>query len=503
MLKNLNRKLIMAEKKYFLAFDLGASSGRAILGTLADAKLDLQEVHRFENGHKRIGNSLFWDFPALAEELKKGLGKAAEITRDIAAIGIDTWGVDYVLFDRDSKEMVRLPYHYRDERGDRAVPEVQKIISKDDLYKRTGIQFMSLNTIYQLTAHRLENAADLQNAVFLPIPDALAFALGGDFTAEYTHVSTGNMLDPFKRDWDWDLIDKLKLPRDIFPKIVQPCTVGGKLSAELAEKYNLPQIPIVKVGSHDTASAVGAVPVPANEDAAYVSCGTWALLGCELDEPCCDAAKQTFTNEGGLNGKIRYLSNIMGCWLLQECRRDFKARGMDVSFDVLENMAESAEPCGFVINPNAADFVAPDKMPERIKKYCIATGQPGAENMSDAAILRAVYDSLALCMADKLFELQQAVGKDYKVLNIIGGGTKDSRLMSETASAIGKPVVAGPIEATAIGNILAQAITVGALGDWAEARTVVHNSFPVVNYAPENSLQNVFAEGMKKFKALP
>ena len=493
----------MADKKYFLAFDLGASSGRAILGTLENGKLDLQEVHRFENGHKRVGDSLYWDYPALAAELKAGLAKAAAITKDIAAIGIDTWGVDYVLFDRDSKEMVRLPYHYRDERGDRAVPEVQKIISKDDLYSRTGIQFMSLNTIYQLTAHRLEQADDLKNATFLPMPDALAFALGGDFTAEYTHASTGNLLDPATRNWDWELIDRLQLPREIFPEIVQPCTVGGTLSKELAEANGLKAIPIVKVGSHDTASAVGAVPVPAGQDAAYVSCGTWALLGCELDEPCCDVTKQTFTNEGGLNGKIRYLTNIMGCWLLQECRRDFKLRGMDASFDTLEAMAEAAEPCGFVINPCAADFVAPDKMPERIKNYCIATKQPGAENMDESAILRAVYDSLALCFADKLAELEKAVGKEYKALNIIGGGTQDSRLMREAASAIGKPVVAGPIEATAIGNILAQAITVNALPDWAAAREVVRNSFPVINYDVDADLQKVFAEGMKKFKALP
>ena len=486
----------------FLAFDLGASSGRAIIGSLENGKLSLQEVHRFVNGHQRQGDSLFWDYPTLVNELKTGLKKAAAVTKDIAAIGIDTWGVDYVLFDRDSKEMVRLPYHYRDERGDRAVPEVQKLISKDDLYKRTGIQFMSLNTIYQLTAHRLENPEDFKNATFLHMPDALGFALGGDFTTEYTDASTGNLLDPEKRDWDWELIDLLQLPREIFPKIVPPCTFGGKLDKALADECGLSEIPIVKVGSHDTASAVGAVPVAAGESAAYVSCGTWALLGCELDAPCCDVNKQTFTNEGGLNGKIRYLSNIMGCWLLQECRRDFKVRGMDVSFDTLEAMAAGAEACGFVINPNAPDFVAPDKMPERIKKYCIATGQPGAENMSEAAILRAVYDSLALCFADKLAELEKAANKNYKVLNIIGGGTQDSRLMQEAASAIGKPVVAGPIEATAIGNILAQAITVGALKDWAEARDCVRASFPVEVYEPDAEQQKIFAEGMKKFKAL-
>ncbi len=493
----------MADKKYFLAFDLGASSGRAILGILENGKLDLQEIHRFENGHKRIENSLYWDYPALAQELKNGLGKAAEITKDISAIGIDTWGVDYVLFDRTSKEMVRLPYHYRDERTNSGMELVHSIINKDDLYSQAGIQSMPFNTIYQLKAHSVEHPEDLQNSTFLPMPDALAFALGGDFTAEYTHASTSNLLDPAKRNWNWDLIELLDLPKSVFPEIVQPCTYGGVLSADLAAAYGLQQIPVVKVGSHDTASAVGAVPVPAGEEAAYVSCGTWALLGCELDDPCCDVNKQTFTNEGGLNGKIRYLTNIMGCWLLQECRRDFKLRGMDVSFDTLEAMAESAAPCEFLINPTSPDFMAPDNMPERIKKYCEKTNQPGAGAMSDAAILRAVYDSLALCMADKLFELEKCVGKTYNVLNIIGGGTKDSRLMSETASAIGKPVVAGPIEATAIGNILAQAITVGAVADWAAAREVVRNSFPVVNYAVDEKLQSIFAEGMKKFKTLP
>lgn len=487
----------------FLAFDLGASSGRAIIGCLENGKLSLQEVHRFSNGHKRINDELFWDFPTLVEELKAGLKKAAAVTTDIAAIGIDTWGVDYVLFDRNSKAMKALPYHYRDARGERGVAMVQRVISKDDLYKRTGIQFMPLNTIYQLAAHTAEKPQELEDAVFLHIPDALGFALGGDFTTEYTDASTGNLLDPVSRNWDWELIDMLKLPRELFPEIVQPCTFGGKLSAELAAECGLKEIPIVKVGSHDTASAVGAVPVPAGEDAAYVSCGTWALLGCELDEPCCDVSKQTFTNEGGLNGKIRYLSNIMGCWLLQECRRDFKLRGMDASFDTLEAMAESAEPCGFLINPNAPVFVAPDNMPQRIKNYCVATGQPGAENMDESAILRAVYDSLALCFADKLAELEKASGKNFKVLNIIGGGTQDSRLMQEAASAIGKTVVAGPIEATAIGNILAQAITTGDLADWAAAREVVRSSFPVENYAVDAKQQSIFAEGMKKFKLLP
>ncbi len=492
----------MTEAKYFLAFDLGASSGRAILGHLAAGRLELQEVHRFNNGHKRIGESLFWDYPALVAELKAGLKKAAAVTHDIAAIGIDTWGVDYVLFDRKSRAMVSLPYHYRDSRTEAAVDAVRRIISRDELYRRTGIQFMALNTIYQLVAHQTQAPGDLAHSTFLHMPDALGLALGGDFTTEYTDASTGNLLDPVKRDWDWELIDRLGLPRGIFPKIVPPCTLGGKLSPELAAECGLSQIPIVKVGSHDTASAVGAVPVPAGQDAAYVSCGTWALLGCELDRPAIDLKRQAFTNEGGLNGKIRYLSNIMGCWLLQECRRDFKVRGMDVTFDHLEAIAGKAEPFRYLINPNAPDFVAPDGMPDRIRRYCARTGQGGADSMSDGAVLRAVYDSLALCFRAKLSELEAAAGKHYAVLNIIGGGTQDVRLMREAADAIGREVAAGPIEATAIGNILAQAITVQVIADWNDARGIVRASFPVVSYRPDPAVTRQFDRHYERFLAL-
>ncbi len=492
----------MTEKKHFLAFDLGASSGRAILGTLENGKLELRELHRFANGHKRIGQSLFWDYPALVNELKTGLSQAAAVTHDIAAIGIDTWGVDYVLFDRNTHEMVALPYHYRDERTEKAVPEVWKTISRDELYRRTGIQFMALNTIYQLVAHQKSAPEELNRSTFLHMPDALALALGGDFTTEYTDASTGNLLNPVRRDWDWDLIDMLGLPRELFPKIVPPCTLGGRLASNLAEANGLAAIPLVKVGSHDTASAVGAVPVPPGQDAAYVSCGTWALLGCELDRPNCDVKYQAFTNEGGLNGKIRYLSNIMGCWLLQECRRDFKAKGLDVGFANLAQMAREAQPFAYLINPNAADFVAPDAMPERIRNYCARHGQPGAAAMSDGAVLRAVYDSLALCFRAKLAELEKATGKAYAALNIIGGGTQDRLLMSEAASAIQRPVVAGPIEATAIGNILAQAITIGAVRDWAEARAIVRNSFPVETFNPDPVRQAQFDANFARFMDL-
>jgi len=487
----------------FLAFDLGASSGRAILGTLAEGKLDLREVHRFPNGHKRIGEALFWDYPALVAELKTGLRKAAAVTTGIAAIGIDTWGVDYVLFDRRTRQMKSLPYHYRDERTAVGVAAVAKVISRDELYRRTGIQFMPLNTIYQLEAHRIQHPEDFAGATFLFMPDALALALGGDFRTEYTDASTGNLLNPAARDWDFELIEKLGFPRDIFPAIVPPCSFGGTLEASLAAECGLGRVPLVKVGSHDTASAVGAVPAAPGTDAAYISCGTWALLGCELPSPALNLAFQTFTNEGGLNGKIRYLANIMGCWLLQECRRDFQKRGLDADFGTLSRMARAAEPFRWLIDPNAADFVAPDGMVDRIRAYCRKTGQNGAETMSDGAVLRAVYDSLALCFRNKFDELERATGKHFPVLNIIGGGTQDTFLMQSAADAVGRPVAAGPVEATAIGNILAQAVTVGALPDWDEARQVVRRSFPVVDFAPDAERSGAFAAQFARFMALP
>ena len=309
--------------KNFLAFDLGASSGRAIIGTIDNGRLAMQEVHRFANGPTEIDNSFYWDYPRLCEELKTGLKNALATGIKLDGISIDTWGVDYVLFDKKTMQMRRLPYNYRDPRTIKAAEKVWQDIPQSQLYEYTGIQCMTLNTIYQLCAHYEEHPEDFENSVFLPIPDALAYSLGGNATAEYTFCSTTNLLDPATRRWHWQLIDRLGLPREVFPEIVEAGSASGQLSAELCAQLGCEPIPIFKCGSHDTASAVAAVPAPETGNWAYLSAGTWALLGVENDAPVLTAESEraSITNEGGVGGKIRFLTNIMGSWLFQELRR--------------------------------------------------------------------------------------------------------------------------------------------------------------------------------------
>ena len=469
----------------FLAFDLGASSGRAIVGKITNGRMELAEVHRFPNAPVEKNGDLTWDYPRLCNELVTGLGKALTLDPEISGIGIDTWGVDYVLFDKDSKQPRRLPFNYRDERTNRSSVRVWEKISPAELYSMTGIQKMTLNTIYQLCAHKDEHPEDLENAVFLPIPDALAFSLGGDFTAEYTIASTSNLLDPATCDWHWELIDKLELPRSIFPQITAPCTQAGTLSPELQKKFNCKAIPIFKVGCHDTASAVAAVPAPVDGEWAYLSAGTWALLGAELDKPFIsnDSENAGFTNEGGLDRKIRFLTNIMGSWLFQETRRVWNESGRNLSFAEMENMAKTAVPGKYLVNPNDPEFFTPGDMPQRIRDFCRKSGQ--GDDMSDAEVVRAIYDSLALYTAGKLAGLEKLLDVKYAAFNIVGGGTKDGFLMQLISDAMNIPVIAGPVEATATGNILSQAIASGILSGLDEAREMVRNSFELITYSPD------------------
>jgi len=485
---------------HYLAFDLGASSGRAILGTLENGKLSFQELHRFINAPTEIDGSIYWDFPRLCEELKTGLKKAVAVAGDIRSIGVDTWGVDYVLFDKDTRKMRRLPYHYRDHRTDDPAPVWAKC-SKEELYAATGIQHMTLNTVFQLCAHQKAHPEDFENSVFLPIPDALAFALGGDFTGEYTHASTTELLDPRTCQWNWSVIDKLGLPRSIFPALVMPGTKGGQVSAELCKELGCGPIPIIKVASHDTGSAVAAVPAPASGEWAYICTGTWALLGAELKAPfiTAESCQESFTNEGGWNRSIRFLTNIMGSWLFQETRRNWNEAGRNLSFGDLEQMALTAEPFRFFIDPNDRSFAAPCDMPEKIREFCRATGQGTPD---DAELVRAIYDSLAFYFKTKVAKLEKLLGIRYQALNIVGGGTQAKLLMQQTCDAIGIPVIAGPIEATAAGNIIVQAIASGEIADLAAGRQVVRDSFEVIRYQPDAANSRRFAELLPRFQAL-
>lgn len=488
--------------KSYLAFDLGASSGRAIIGRLDGQRLKLDEVHRFSNGPIERDGSLYWDFPALRDEIVAGLKKGLEAAPDIAGIAIDTWGVDYVLFNKSTGKMARLPYHYRDARTDAAPERVFQLISQEELYAETGIQFMQLNTLYQLVAHQERHPEDFADAVMLLMPDALSFILSGVMAAEYSEASTTNLLNPKTRDWHFPLIDRLGLPRSIFPEIVHPCSVSGTLKPELQKQLNCGAIPVFRVGSHDTASAVAAVPAVSRRDWAYVSCGTWALLGAELDAPLCSAAagQAAFTNEGGVAGKIRFLTNIMGTWLMQETRRVWQERGDDLSFRQLEAMAAGAPAMKFFINPNDKLFLSPGDMPGRVAEFCEKTGQGAIPDKK--AVIRCLYDSLALCFRTKIDELQKLLNVNYQCLNVVGGGTRDKLLMQLTADCLGIPVVAGPVEATAIGNILGQGIADGAIQSLGAARKIVGESFDVVEYVPTTADKASWDQATRRFAAI-
>lgn len=493
------KKMEFADMKNFLAFDLGASSGRAIIGTLDNGKLALKEVHRFHNGPIEKDGSFFWDYPRLCGELKTGLKNALATGVKLDGISIDTWGVDYVFFDRNTKKELRMPYNYRDERSVKAAEKLWQQISPSELYKLTGIQCMTLNTIYQLLAHKEAHPEDFENSCFLPIADALALSLGGDFTAEYTFCSTTNLLDPAACRWHWELIDRIGLPRSIFPEIVPPGSSNGMLSAEICRELGCAPIRIFKCGSHDTASAVAAVPAPETGSWAYISAGTWALLGAEIDKPMLSGAEY-ITNEGGVDGKIRYLTNIMGSWLFQELRRVWNEEGKNLSFNDMEQMARSSAPCAYFINPNSAEFAVPGDMPGNIRAFLRRTGQ--GEEFSDAQVVRTVYDSLALYFRSKLEMLEQTLGTKYACLNVVGGGTKDGFLMELTSCALRRPVIAGPVEATATGNILVQALANGDLPDLDAVREVVRNSFELKTFEPDTEMAEKYDSVISKFNTI-
>ncbi len=341
---------------------------------------------------------------------------------------------------------------------------------------------MFFNSIFQLVAHKKAHPEDFENSKLLFIPDALTWFLSGKVSCEYSIASTSNLLNAETRCWDWDIIEKLGLPKDVFPEIAQPCTSAGTLRDELKEEFGCGDIPILHVGSHDTASAVGAVPADSTTNWAYLSCGTWALFGTENDAPILtkEAMEANCTNEGGLNGKIRFLTNINGTWILQETRRIWKEAGKDLSFAEMEEMAKNAAPSKSTFDPNDAVFNPPGDMPARIKEYCANTGQEVVEG--DAAVLRCIYDSLALCFNNKLAQFAELDNKTFDVLYIVGGGTKDRFLMQLTANCIGIPVISGPVEATAIGNIIGQGIASGTISSLDEGRQIVKDSFPMETF---------------------
>ncbi|MBW6535047.1 MAG: rhamnulokinase [Mariniphaga sp.] len=486
-------------KNHFLAFDLGASSGRAMLGTLEKGKLQLTEVHRFKNQMTRIHGTYFWNLFSLFDELKTGLKKCvSELKIQPQSIGIDTWGVDYALVTKQGR-LSGLPFAYRDHRTDNSMEQFFQRMSKKETYLLSGIQFMQFNTLFQLFASVQNGDVELKTAEkLLFTPDALNYLFTGVQKNEYSIASTSQMLKPGKPEWEYKLFDAAGIDRKLGGDIVLPGTLLGNILPEIQEETGSKIIPCVAVASHDTASAVASVPAE-GKNWAYLSSGTWSLLGIESQQPLVSekSLEMNFTNEGGVEGTTRFLKNIMGMWLIQECKRNW-GQEKDITWQKIVDLSNSSQPFKCLINPDDSAFLNPGNMPGAIQNFCRKTRQPIPETKGEIA--RCIYESLALKYKYTLGQIETITGEKIEKLHIIGGGANNELLNRFTANATGIPVIAGPTEATAIGNILMQAKALNVLNSLQEVREVVKNSFEVKIYNPDagNEWENAF----EKFKKL-
>jgi len=482
----------MAKAEYrFLAFDLGAESGRAILATSRGGVFSLETVHRFRTEGLVMLGTRQWDLARIYEEMLAGLSKCVrEHGPHLDGIGVDTWGVDFGLIAADGTVLGN-PVHYRDSRTDGMMERAFSKVPREEVYGGTGIQFLVFNTVYQLLSLVEGSSPLLRSAdAMLMMGDLFGYLLSGKRACEYTNASTTQLLDPHTRTWNEDLIARLGIPRALLLEPTAPGTVLGAVLPEIAARTGVdPSTPIIAPGTHDTASAVAAVPVTAaGEDWAYLSSGTWSLLGAELDAPCVTEASlaEDFTNEGGVGGKIRFLKNIFGLWLVQECRRAWE-REDGAALDYATLTAEAAASPAFLalIDLDDPRLLAPAHMPELIQELCRASGQPVPATR--AAIVRCALESLALKYRKTLRAMDAVLGRTTRRLHVIGGGVQNRLLCQMTADACGIPVVAGPVEATALGNVGVQAMAVGAIGSLAEMRAVIAQSVSLETYLPENT----------------
>lgn len=486
-------------KQHFLAFDLGASSGRAILGKLENGHLDLTEIHRFKNQMTRIHGSYYWNVYSLFEELKTGLKKCIQehgIQPD--SIGIDTWGVDYSLI-MDSGQIAGLPFAYRDRRTDFAMEAFFKILSKKETYLLSGIQFMQFNTLFQLFASKQDNYSGLKMAEsLLFMPDTLNYLFTGIKKNEYTIASTSQLLKPGKAEYETKLLDSAGISAHLFNELVQPGTVIGNILPEIQDETGSAEIPCVAVASHDTASAVVSVPA-IGKNWAYLSSGTWSLLGIESDKPLVSdfTLEMNFTNEGGVDGTTRFLKNIMGMWLIQECKRIWDEES-EISWQEIVDMSLGAEPFKSLINLDDSMFLNPGDMPGAIRKYCKENGQKVPESKGEVA--RCIYDSLVLKYRYTVEQIESLTGNKIERLHIIGGGAHNKMLNQLIADALEVPVFAGPTEATAIGNLMIQARAMGAISSLDEIRKTVRESFEIHEYQPNPVLD--WTNAYERFKKL-
>jgi rhamnulokinase len=471
----------------YLAIDLGAESGRAILATLGDIQLSLTEIHRFANTPVRLPDGLHWDILRLWSEIKTALHIATHKHHvQLAGIGLDTWGVDYGLLDRTGA-LIGNPYHYRDSRTDGLVEASFRRLPRERIFDLTGIQFMQLNTLYQLFSMVVQQSPVLPIAeTFLTTPDLLNYWLSGRKACEFTMATTTQCYDPRRCEWSKPLLEALGIPFRIFPEVVQPGTVLGTVLPDIAEETGCGRVPVIAPACHDTGSAVAAVPAESTHFA-WISSGTWSIMGAEASDPIVNAQslKYNFTNEGGVNGTWRFSKNIMGLWVVQECRRTWARAGEELSYAEITQLAADAAPFQAIIDVDADDFFHAGDMPARIQQYCVRTNQAVPE--TKGAIVRCALESLALKYRWVLERLEEMLGHRLEPIHIIGGGTQNRLLNQLTADAAHRSVVAGPIEATAIGNVLMQAVALGHLQSLDEARAVVRHSFKPETYEPHTS----------------
>ena len=463
----------------YLAVDLGAESGRVVLGRFDSGRMSLEEVHRFPNTPVRLPDGLHWDVLRFHSEIKDGLAKAIR-KEEIGGIGIDSWGVDFGLLDGDGA-LVSNPYHHRDARTEGMIEEAFGLVPKEKIYQTTGIQFLPINTLYQLLAMRGSPLLEAAETMLL-IPDLMNYWLTGEKACEYTNATTTQLLDLEEGGWARDLFEGMDLPSRILAPVVPPATELGPLLPEVAEEVGAGP-PVFAIASHDTASAVVAVPAE-GENFAYISSGTWSLVGVEIPEPVVtqEAMEANFTNEGGFGGRTRLLKNVMGLWILQECRKQWAREGNDLSYEELAHLAEDASPAGSLVDPDHPTFLSPGDMPSRIRSFCEETGQDPPEE--PASVARCVFESLALKYRYAIEQARSLTGRTVETVNVVGGGSQNDLLCQLTADAARLPVVAGPVEATAIGNVMVQAFAQDRVGSLEEIRAVVRDSFQASTYEP-------------------
>ena len=470
----------------YLAFDLGAGSGRAIAGTYSNGKVRLQEISRFSSEMINVLGHYHWDIYRLYDLLKDSL-KTVALKSDFnpVSIGIDTWGVDYGLLAEDGS-ILEIPYAYRDSRTDGAMEQFFKLIPREKVYQLTGIQFMQLNTLFQLYAAKRDNLSIMKIATdLLFIPDLLNYLFTGKKTSEFTFATTSQLFNPIKMAWEGELFDALGISMSIMQKIVMPGTIISELSGNICQETGINGIPVIAVALHDTGSAIAAVPAE-GKNWAYLSSGTWSLMGIELDKPLISEKTQAlnFTNEGGVEGTFRFLKNITGLWLLQQSKKEWATK-KDYSYEELVEMAKKQKPFRCFVDSDARELMNPINMPDEIRVYCKRTGQYVPQN--EGEIVRCIFDSLAFKYRNVFDQLKQVSPFPIEKLYVIGGGSKNQFLCQLTANAIGIPVVAGPAEATAYGNIMVQAMAMGHVKSLSQIREVIRNSVECVTFYPEET----------------